>query len=58
MKELASALVNEAVNKVAEHYNTTPDMVRLAMATGNEKIKAYVISIASGAGKMVMESVQ
>lgn len=41
-KELINKAVAESINMVAKHYNTTPDMVRLAIANGDEKIKGYV----------------
>lgn len=52
-KAIANAAVNEAINQVAAHYGTTPEMVRVAMASGNEKIRAYVVKIASTAARMV-----
>lgn len=51
-KAMANAAVVEAINQVANHYGTTPDMVRLAMANGNEKIRGYVAKIAADACRL------
>ena len=52
-KEMINAAVNESINQVAKHYNTTPDMVRLAITNGDEKIKGYVAKMAKEALSMV-----